>query len=140
MLLLTALVALAVFLFVRNTRHHRAATALENLGADIGYLGARQGWLESIFGRATIQDVTDLTCEGERFGDEHMGYVGTLESVRWLSLAESRVTNRGLAQLSDLKDLTTLNLNGTKIMARPSAATTSLMEQEKAEGAENRDY
>src|SRR3954469_10667471 len=84
MLLLMALIAIFIFLLQRNTRTDRAINSLKLLGAKID--GAFASPLR-------------LTCEGTRFGDEHLSTISELKTLKGLSLAKSRVTDSGLSYL-----------------------------------------
>ncbi len=90
MFLLMAIVALALCLFDLRRRPQRAVEALERLGAKVSFSGSvNQGWLEAVFGRASVQPVTYVRCDKKLFGDEHVGYLLQFPHLSRLSLVGS---------------------------------------------------
>ena len=100
LLLLTALVAVAVFLIERNTRRDRAVNSLKLLGARVNNLDISHGW---------------IACEGPTFGDQTLDTLILFPDLKGLSLAESQITDSGMAKLSRLKELQKLDLSDTRV-------------------------
>jgi len=65
--LLTALIAVAIFLIQRNTRGDRAVNSLQLLGAKVSNLDIKHGW---------------IACEGPKFGDEHLDTLILFKDLR----------------------------------------------------------
>src|SRR4051794_4500005 len=89
LLLLTALIAIAIFLIERNTRRDRAVNSLKLVGAKVKNLDIHHGW---------------IACEGPKFGDTQLDTLTLFADLKGLSLAKSQITDSGMAKLLQLKE------------------------------------
>jgi hypothetical protein len=93
----------------------RSARALEQVGCRIGFEGGGGGWLEQLVGKATLLPVNAVVGDHTKFDDADARLVAGMSKLRILSLANTRITDKGLAEIRGLNSLTTLNLEHTKI-------------------------
>jgi hypothetical protein len=84
-------------------------------------------WLQKLVGDDFFTDPLLVSFIKVRESTEAtMTIVGELDELRWLFLAESNVTDAGLANLMRLRQLTNLNLGGTNITDAGLAHLTKL--------------
>ena len=114
LLLLATLIAIFVVLAIRPSPSQCAADSLQSLGADLTIRRTNSSWLKAVFERTNVR-VVGVKCEGSRFGDAELNLLDQLKDIEWLSLAKSRITDGGLARLSHVKKLRSLDLSGTGV-------------------------
>jgi hypothetical protein len=112
---LVSLAAICLVVWRYSTKAQRSARALEQVGCRIGFEGGGGGWLEQLVGKATLLPVNAVVGDHTKFDDADARLVGGMSKLRILSLANTRITDEGLAELRGLNSLTTLNLERTKI-------------------------
>lgn len=115
LLVLVSLVAICLVVWKWSTKAQRTARALEQIGCHVAYDGSAGGWLEQLVGKATLLPVSAIVADRTKFGDAEMRFINHMPKLKLLSLANTSVTDRGLANLRHANSLTSLNLAQTKI-------------------------
>lgn len=132
--LLIGMALLAIWLAIQTHRarnQQQAVTALTNLKVQIGYdwhynennplqsipNAAPPGpkWLRKAIGDQYFVRVVRLNFEQTETNDADLRWLESLPDVRWLSLYDTRVTNKGMKYLASLPKLENLYIFGTEI-------------------------
>lgn len=125
--------AIALTVFVPRYRQSRAVARLQKAGVQLGSYASEDPWLGSrwVVGitaesnldalpfLADLFQVNELSVvAAPKFNDEHARILSRLPSLTTLTLDRVDVGDSGFAHVRNIKNLYTLNLNGTRITGR----------------------
>ena len=99
---------------VRHVRHQRLATVLTGLGARFDTRPIGPAWLRDIVDEKYLQRFNTVNLTGHSITDESLAQLRGL-SAKSIIIVRTSVTDRGLAELRQIRDVRYLHLDSANI-------------------------